>query len=365
MSALHELARFGQSYWLDDLTRAMLVSGELERLVAHEGLTGVTSNPATFRAAIENSTDYDRQIEGLAAQPAHEIYQALVVADVRDACDVLRRVYDRTDGCDGFVSLEVSPHLARDVEGSLAEARSLWHAVARPNLLIKLPGTPEGVPAIEQLLFEGINVNVTLLFSIERYKVVALAHMRALERRAVDRAPLERVASVASFFLSRIDTLVDEQLHDVIRRGGVHADRLLGKVAVANAKLAYQRFTAITASTRWQSLESEHARPQRLLWASTSTKNKDYDELMYVEPLIGPYTVNTMPRNTMDAFAERGRATDSLRSDGAQAKQIIDELHNAGIDLARVTEQLLDDGIQKFVDAFDALMKTIEERRTR
>jgi transaldolase len=362
MNPLLELARLGQSYWIDDLTRAMIKSGELQRRVTDEGLTGVTSNPAIFRTAISKSDDYDRQIKELAAQPANSVYEALIVTDVRDACDILRPVYDRTEGRDGFVSLEVSPHLARNTPGSVAEARRYWQAVARPNLFIKIPGTPEGVPAIEELLFEGININITLLFSIERYEAVALAYLRALERREAQKAPIQRIASVASFFLSRIDTLVDELLQEKIRGGSPEAERLLGKCAIANAKLAYQRFKETASSKRWHSLEGAGARPQRLLWASTSTKNPSYDDLMYVEPLIGPETINTLPRKTITAFARHGKAAASLEQGLDEARQVMSDLEQTGIDVPRVTERLLDEGIKKFIEPFDELLKTIAER---
>lgn len=365
MSALRGLAEYGQSYWLDDLSRTMLNSGELKRLVDDEGLSGVTSNPVIFRTAIESSSDYDSRIQDSGAAPANTIYETLIVGDVRDACDVLRPVYDRTEGYDGFVSLEVSPHAARLPADSMAEARRFWQAVGRPNLLIKLPGTPECVSAIEELLFEGINVNVTLLFSIEGYEKVALAYRNALERRVAAKRQISQIASVASFFLSRIDTLVDSRLQEAVSEGSIEARRLLGRTGVANAKLAYQRFKELTAASRWQTLARSGARVQRLLWASTGTKNPSYPELMYVEPLIGRDTISTMPRDTADAFALRGKANASLEQDIAGAKQLMKGLQKAGIDLAPVAEQLLDEGIQKFTNAFDALAKTIEKRRSR
>lgn len=362
MKPLLELARFGQSYWIDDLTRNMIDGGELHERVTQEGLTGVTLNPAIFRAAIHSSDAYDRRIEELAGQPANSIYEALIVADVRDACDVLRPVYDRTEGRDGFVSLEVSPYLARNAAGSIAEARRFWQAVARPNLFIKIPGTAEGIAAIEALLFEGINVNITLLFSVDRYEDVALAYLRALERRRAANEPLAGVASVASFFLSRIDTLVDEQLQQKIASGVAAALPLLGKCATANARLAYQRFRELSASERWRSLEAAGARPQRLLWASTSTKNPSYDELMYVEPLIGPRTINTMPRKTIAAFADHGKVAATLEHGLDEATQVMRDLQAVGIDLARITQRLLDQGIEKFVESLDDILQTIETK---
>ena len=362
MSPLLELSRFGQSYWLDDLSRPMIESGELQRRVSSEGLTGVTANPAIFRAALHASDAYDRQIRELAVHPLNGIYEALIVTDVRDACDILRPAYDRTEGRDGFVSLEVSPYLAHNSQGSIAEAHRLWNAVARPNLFIKIPGTFEGIAAVEALLFDGINVNITLLFSVERYEEIALAYMSALERRKLADQPLEGVASVASFFLSRIDTSVDEQLRQKLAGGMAKAGGLLGKCAIANAKIAYQRFKELTSSGRWRALEKAGARPQRLLWASTSTKNPAYDDLMYVEPLIGPQTINTLPRNTIAAFAERGKVTASLEQGSDEATQVMRDLQRVGIDVPQVTRQLLDDGIGKFVDSLNDILQTIGTR---
>lgn len=362
MSPLFELARFGQSYWLDDLTRPMIDSGELQRRVTSEGLTGVTVNPTIFRAALHASDAYDRQIRELAIRPLNSIYEALIVADVRAACDVLRPVYDRTEGRDGYASLEVSPYLAHNTQGSIAEAQRLWNAVARPNLFIKIPGTFEGIAAVEALLFAGINVNVTLLFSVERYEEIALAYMSALERRKLAGKPLAGVASVASFFLSRIDTRVDEQLRPKIAAGMSKAERLLGKCAIANAKIAYRRFKELTSSGRWHHLEKAGARPQRLLWASTSTKNPSYDDLMYVEPLIGPQTINTLPRKTIAAFADHGKVAASLEQGSDEAIQVMRDLQRAGIDVPQVTRQLLDEGIGKFIDSLNDILQTIGTR---
>jgi transketolase len=359
MSALLELAGFGQSYWLDDLSRPMIKSGELQRRVLEEALTGVTVNPAIFRAAVDASDAYDRQIKRLAAQPATAIYEALLVADVRDACDVLRPVYDRTEGRDGFVSLEVSPHLARNAAASIEEARRFWQAVARPNLFIKIPGTSEGIAAIEALLSAGINVNITLLFSVDRYREVAGAYMSALERRKAANEPFAAIASVASFFLSRIDTVVDEQLQRRIAGGLPQAKRLLGTCAIANARLAYRHFRELRSSERWRLLEDAGARPQRLLWASTSTKNPSYDDLMYVEPLIGPCTVTTLPRKTSAAFAARGKAAATLEQGLERAAEIMSELATLGIDLSQVSRRLLDEGIEKFVESFNDVLRTI------
>ena len=362
MSALPELARYGQSYWLDDLSRRMIENGDLERRVTEEGLTGVTNNPAIFNAALTGSEDYDQLIRQWAGQHASHIYETLIVADVRDACDILRVVYDRTEGRDGFVSLEVSPQLARDTQGSIVEARRLWKAVDRPNLFIKIPGTPEGVPAIETLLIEGININVTLLFSIERYEAVAHAYVRALERRKVQHERIDRLASVASFFLSRIDTLVDEKLQARAKLGDAIAKSLLGQCAVANAKLAYQRFKETAASTRWKELERAGASPQRLLWASTSTKNPAYHDLMYVQPLIGPQTVTTLPSQTIEAFADHGKAAATLEQGIKEAWQVTVDLKKTGIDLTHVSNQLLDEGIDKFKKAYAETLQAITNK---
>ena len=359
---LFELARFGQSYWLDDLSRGMIRSGELQQRVAEEGLTGVTVNPTIFLTALSKSADYDAQIRQLRDRPAHDIYEALIVADVRDACDILRPVYDRTEGRDGFVSLEISPNLARNIHGSIAEARRYWEAVSRPNLFIKVPGTFEGISVVEELLFEGINVNVTLLFSVERYNDVANAYLNALERRKVANAPLANVTSVASFFLSRIDTHVDELLRQKIDSGTPGAEKLLGKAAVASAKLAYQRYKELIASGRWHFVEAAGARPQRLLWASTSTKNPAYDDLMYVEPLIGFNTITTMPLTTIAAFADHGKVANTVELGVDEARQVMRDLRALGIDMSEVTRQLLDEGVQKFVESHNAILQMIAKK---
>ena len=292
-----------------------------------------------------------------------------MITDVQQACDILRPVYDESDGVDGFVSLEVSPYLAHDTHGSTQEAHRLWEVVARPNLLIKIPGTEAGVPAIEQALARGINVNITLLFSVHDYEAVANAYIRALERRLAEGKPLDRIASVASFFLSRIDVLVDELLRHRVRpsalgKEAMLAEELSGKVAIANAKLAYQRFKQIFSGPRWQTLEAAGARVQRPLWASTSTKNPQYRDVMYVEPLIGPHTVNTMTEETIAAFADHGNAVaNSVAADIEVAQRIIhQDLPQVGIALDKVTWQLQNEGIQKFIDPFDALMHTLTDK---
>jgi transaldolase len=367
MNPLLKLITCGQSYWLDNLTRAMIMSGDLERRVREEGLRGVTSNPAIFHKAIAGSEDYDSQIRELASagKDVAEIYEKLVVADVRDACDVLRPVYDASQGVDGFVSLEVSPHLAHDTEGTMLEARRLFQAVRRPNLLIKIPGTLEGIRAIEEMLYEGMNINITLLFAIERYEAVAEAYMRAFERRLAQGKGVDRVASVASFFLSRIDVLTDELLGELMKKkANPSAERLLGKFAIANAKLAYKSFKGMVAGKRWRALEEKGARVQRLLWASTSTKNPRYSDVYYVEPLVGAHTVNTMPNETIAAFADHGRIVkDAVESGVDEARQVLAVLKSLGIDPDRVTDQLLREGVQKFIEPFDKLLGTLAEKR--
>ena len=361
MNRIAELLTHGQSCWMDDLTRQMIVDGELERRIG-DGVRGITTNPAILEKATADSDAYERDIardveRGLS--PA-EIYDELIETDVRKACDLMRPVYDASNGEDGFVSLEVSPYLAHDTEGSNAEARRYWKRVDRPNLFIKIPGTAEGAPAIEQMLFEGVNINITLLFSIESYEAVAEAYLRALERRVDAGRPINRVASVASFFLSRIDVLIDDLLGD-----RPDAQRLKGKAAVANAKLAYQSFKRMLETERWRRLAAKGARPQRMLWASTSTKNPDYDDLMYVEPLIGPMSINTMSRKTIAAFLDHGEVRTTVEDDLEEARKVMADVERLGISFAQVTKQLEDEGIQKFIEPYDKLMAGFEARRKR
>jgi len=366
MDPIDALLAFGQSCWMDDFTRRMIADGELGRRVAHEGLRGITSNPSIFEKAIAESTDYDGDIArgGRAGLPAERIYEGLVTADIRDACDIFRPVYDESNGNDGFVSLEVSPHLAHDALASTEEARRLWALVDRPNLFIKIPYTTEGVRAIEQLLFEGINVNITLLFSITGYEAVANAYMRALERRAETGKRVDDVASVASFFLSRIDVLVDQLLrHRIVPGSKPAADldprTLLGKAAVSNAKLAYRVFQRLLGGPRWKPLAGKGARIQRILWASTSTKDPNYPDLMYVEPLIGPETINTMPRKTIAAFRDHGVVKHTVTEGLDDAMRVMADIERLGIKFDFVTAQLENEGIEKFIVPFDSLMKQV------
>ena len=369
-SALLRLHPLGQSCWLDNLTREMLDGGELARRVAHEDLRGVTANPAIFHKAIESSDAYDGQIREQArgGASAAAIVEALMVADVQRACDVLAPVHLASEGADGFVSLEVSPHLAHHAPASIEEARRLAAAVDRPNLMIKIPGTEQGLKAIEELLFEGIHVNVTLLFGVPRYEAVADAWMKALERRQRAGLPISGVASVASFFLSRIDVLVDRLLAHRIVEGAapvwdVDPASLRGKVAVANAKLAHRSLRRMLAGDRWAHLAREGARVQRLLWASTSVKDPAYDPLMYVQPLIGPHTVNTMPEPTIAAFAANGTAARTVDRDVNAAARTMRELRSLGIDIRRIAAQLEDDGIEKFIQPYDRLLALVDARR--
>jgi len=370
MNRLRKLADYGQSYWMDDLSRDLLRSGDLPRRIVEEGLRGITSNPAIFSQAIGGSTAYDEQIARSArsGRSALQIYEELTSQDIRDACDALLPVYRETGGLDGYVSLEVSPLLARDTAGSIAEGAHLAGLVDRPNLMIKIPGTAEGLPAVEELLYRGINVNVTLLFSIEVYQAVAEAWLKALERRHAAGQPVNNVASVASFFVSRIDTLVDQLLSHRIRPDGTsaqnpHPKTLQGTVAVANAKLAYAVFRRMAGSDRWKAVEAAGARPQRLLWASTGNKNPAYSDVGYVEPLIGAHTVNTMPAATATAFADHGKPGKSLTRAVPAARKVLKDLKILGIDLKRVTWQLENEGIQKFIEPFDKLLGSIEAKR--
>ena len=367
---LRALQGCGQSVWLDYIRRSLLTSGELTHLIEADGLRGVTSNPAIFEKAITGSTDYVEILQALAPQyrDAKSLYEQVAIRDIQDAADVLRPVYDGTQARDGYVSLEVSPHLARDTAGTLVEARRLWGEVDRPNVMIKVPATPEGIPAIEQLISEGMNVNVTLLFAQEAYEQVAQAYISGLETRAAQDGDLHHVASVASFFISRIDTAVDaiinERLKTVAGAGEQAQLRsLLGKVAIGNAKQTYQRYQELFRGERWQALAQKGAQTQRVLWASTSTKNPAYRDVVYVEDLIGPDTVNTMPPATFDAFRDHGRVRARLTEDIEEAYDTMDTLARVGISMAEVTSTLLDEGVQLFAEAFDKLLAAVEQTR--
>jgi transaldolase len=353
----------GQSVWQDYIRRDQNLSGELKRLIERDGLRGQTSNPTYFKQAISDSGNYDDAIAALVRDGAdtHAIYETLAIEDIQAATDLFRPVYDSLNAADGFVSLEVSPELAHDTEATIAEARRLFAAVDRPNVMIKVPGTPAGVPAIEQLISEGININVTLLFSLDAYEQAATAYIAGMERHAATHDDLSRPASVASFFLSRVDVLVDKKLEGV---PGERSAALAGKAAVAQGKLAYQRFKSIFNTPRFDALRQKGARVQRPLWASTGTKNPAYSDVMYVEPLIGPDTVNTMPPATIDAFRDHGRVRLTIEEGLDEAHAAIASLEEAGISVDAVTDQLLEDGVRIFADAYRDLLAGIESRRS-
>ena len=348
-----------QSVWYDNIQRSMLSSGMLARLIAEDDLRGITSNPTIFEKAIAGSDDYDealrRELNRNPHQSSRDLFFTLAIEDIRAAAEALRPTYDATDGVDGMVSLEVSPDLAHDVDGTVREARELFDRLALPNVMIKVPGTVPGLHAVERLIAEGVNVNVTLLFSVERYVSVAEAYLRGLERRRARGLPLDRVASVASFFVSRIDTALDPVLAE--RR-----PELLGTIANANAKLAYLEYQEIFGSAHFTDLHAAGARPQRLLWASTSTKNPAYSELLYVENLIGPNTVNTMPPATYAAFRDHGVVAPTLERDVELALVQLATLPELGIDLSAVTDQLEIYGVNAFIKSFDTLLAAIEAK---
>jgi transaldolase len=368
-SPLHALLREGQSVWLDYIRRDLIERGALAKLVRDDALRGITSNPSIFEKAIAGSKDYDKLLQAALRETRDPVavYERLAVRDIQDAADELRSVYDVTRAHDGYVSLEVSPHLAHDTAGTIAEARRLWAAVARPNIMIKVPGTPAGIPAFAQLIGEGINVNVTLLFSCAAYRSVAEHYIDAIEHRAARHGDVARIASVASFFVSRIDTAVDKRLDALIAAVRSDADRarykaLLGKAAIANAKLAYRIYEELFGHARWHALAAKGAQPQRVLWASTSTKNPEYRDVIYVEELIGRDTVNTLPPATLDAFRDHGKVRRSLTEDVAGAQHVMNGLTAAGVSMDDVTAKLLDEGVQLFADAYDKLLGAIGER---
>lgn len=367
---LYQLLEQGQSVWLDSIQRRQIASGELKQLTETVALRGETANPSIFEKAIVGSNDYDADIRQLASlgKDANAIYERLATDDVRAACDVFRSIYDQTNGADGFVSIEVSPRLAYDTQGTIEEAKRLWSTVNRPNLMVKIPGTKEGVPAIEESLYAGLNINITLLFAVEAYKEVAWAFIRALERRAAEGKAIDRSASVASFFVSRIDTLADKWLSDAAKTEKAPARRqelqeLQGKIAIANAQIAYGEFKNIVAGDRWSALSKKGARVQRPLWASTSTKNPAYRDVMYVETLIGPDTINTLPLETIKAFADHGLVARTVDASTASAHEMVRRFEAAGFSLNTVTEQVLKEGVQKFDDAFAQLLQGIEKKR--
>lgn len=358
MSKLNQLTNLGQSIWLDYIRRAFIDGGELQQLI-DRGIRGVTSNPTIFEKAIAGSADYDSAMKELVAagKSDQEIYETLVIEDIGRAADLFRPVYDATDGYDGYVSLEVNPTLAHDTDSTIEEGRRLFATLHRPNVMIKVPVTPQGIPAISQLISEGINVNVTLMFSLDHYHRVAEAYLSGLERLAASGGDLKRVASVASFFISRVDTVVDRALEQVGNQA------LQGKIAIANAKMVYQRFQQIFSGDRWEKLVQAGARVQRVLWASTGTKNPFYPDTLYVDALIGAHTVNTVPPATLNAFLDHGKVAATLETKAAEAKTQISQLKNLGIDLNAITEQLQQDGLASFADSFEKLMTAIAEKQ--
>jgi transaldolase/glucose-6-phosphate isomerase len=369
MNAVKALQSYGQSVWLDYIGRHLITSGELQRLIDNDGLRGMTSNPAIFEKAISGSADYAASLtalEGLKLD-AVGLYERLAIQDIQDAADILRPVYEETRRGDGYVSLEVSPSLAHDTQGTIQEARRLWQTVGRPNIMIKVPATPAGLPAIEQLISEAINVNVTLLFSQAVYEHVAQAYIAGLQHLAAQSGDVGQVASVASFFISRIDTAVDAQAQARLKTATTAQERtllrsLMGKVAIANGKLTYQRYKAIFRGTSWEALAAKGARKQRVLWASTSTKNPRYRDVMYVEELIGPDTVNTMPPATLEAFRDHGRLYASLEEDVEVAHDTMEVLEQVGISMTEVTEKLLEEGVRLFAEPFDKLLDALGHR---
>lgn len=363
---LQQLANFGQSVWLDYIRRDLMTSGELKRLVEQDGLGGMTSNPAIFEKAIATGHEYDDLLTKLRPDnslDAKAIFEKIAIRDIQDAADALRVVYDRSAHRDGYVSLEVAPYLAHETEATLAEARRLWAAVNRPNLMIKVPGTAAGLPAIETLLAEGININITLLFARETYEDVAHAFVRALGTRVSKGLPISDIASVASFFVSRIDTMIDGMLD--AKEAGATADQkalyesVRSKVAIANAKLAYESYQKIFSGPKWQALAAKGAQTQRVLWASTSTKNPKLRDVLYIEELIGPDTVNTIPPATFDAFRDHGKPRTSLTEDLDGARTVMANLDKAGISIKKVTDDLVTQGVKLFEDAFTKLLAVI------
>lgn len=367
---LLQLKTQGQSVWYDTIDRGQLVSGLFKRLLDEDGIVGVTSNPTIFQKSISHGDAYDEQMTQLIKQrkSTSEIYEALVIKDITTVADMLRPIYDRTNRQDGFVSLEVSPDLAHDTEESLSEARRFWKMVDRPNLMIKIPATPEGIPAVQQALTEGININITLIFSLDSYREVADAYISALEDRNAEGKDISHIASVASFFVSRVDTLVDQLLEDKIKATSDSAEQqklksLEGKAAIANARLVYQEFTRIFHTPRFETLKHSGAHVQRPLWASTSTKNPAYRDVLYAEELIGPDTVDTMPLETIENFRDHGRVSRTVENDIQQAKDVFAALEKVGIHYDQVTKQLQDEGVQKFADSFHALFQGIESKK--
>ena len=371
---LSEIRQYDQSIWMDYLNRSLIESGDLEDLIKNLNIRGVTSNPAIFKASIIGNESYDADIKaGIEKnQSVEEICTNLIFDDIRQACDIFRPIYDETQGLDGYVSIEIPPALARDTEKTISEARRYFNEINRPNVMIKIPGTPEGIPAVEQAITEGINVNITLLFSVDSYLAAAQAYLRGLETRLKNNQPIDSIASVASFFLSRIDVKVDELIDERIQKIGTEnlneearLNELKGKVAIANAKIAYQKYKEIFGSDRWKALEEKGANIQRLLWASTSTKNPEYSDVMYIDELVGKNTVNTMPLKTLQACADHCHPSqDKIETNVDHAYKLMESLQDPDIqiDLDRVMSELLEEGIDKFTQPYNELIKSLEEK---
>ena len=372
---LVEIKQFGQSIWMDNLTRDMIQSGELKGLVENGGICGITTNPAIFEKAMMGNAIYDADIEARvrAGLPIQKIYESLVFDDIRKACDIFKPIYDATDGLDGYVSIEVPPTIAHDTEATINEARRYYQEIGKENVMIKIPGTKAGLPAVEQVISEGINVNVTLLFSVDSYIETAWAYIRGLEKRAAQGEDISKISSVASFFLSRIDSNIDKKIDDKLKKGvdriekEVELRAVKGKIAIANAKIAYQEYKKIVQSDRWKALSAKNANVQRLLWASTSTKDPSYSDVMYVDELVGPNTVNTLPPNTIEACADHCDPASRVETGVEEAYHLIESLKDPDIDinLDQVMEELLVEAIDKFVQPFQSLMSSLEEKINR
>lgn len=369
MNNSQKVYQLGQSIWYDNIQRKLLENGELSRMISEGLIYGVTSNPSIFNKAIAKTDDYDDDLLPLLAEgkPAIDIFETLAIADIQEACDLFAGVYQSAEGQDGFVSLEVNPTLANNTEKTSEEVLRLWQLVNRPNLMIKIPATLEGIPAIERSIAEGVNVNITLIFSQKRYEKVMEAFLSGLESRVDAGKPINHIASVASFFVSRMDTKVDKRLDAIIANGGEKgskAEKLKGKSAIANAKLAYQEFLNVFGSERFMKLRSKGGNIQRPLWASTSTKNPAYPDTLYVDNLIGPNTVNTVPPQTLEAFNDHGRVDKTIENDLPQEREILDSLEYVGISLQKVTDELEEEGVASFSKSFESLLEAIDARRS-
>jgi len=362
--------KYGQSIWMDNLSRDIIESGELKQSISDKGIKGITSNPAIFEKAIAGNKTYDNAIaDGIKSNKSvQEIYEDLVFNDIRNACNIFMPVYEETDGLDGYVSIEVPPNLAKDTESTIAEARRYYKTIDRPNLMIKIPGTPEGLPAVEDAIADGMSINVTLLFSVQSYIDTAWAYIRGLERRVEAGEDISKISSVASFFLSRIDVKIDDRIDQKLKTASdadkAKLEAIKGKVAIANAKVAYQKYKEIFSGERWEALAAKGAKVQRLLWASTGTKNPEYSDVMYVDELVGLDTVNTLPPNTIDACVDHCDPGDRIETDLDAAQKVIDGLKDdaVNIDLDTVMDELLDEGIDKFIKPFESLMSSLESK---